>query len=148
MRGSLATSRRLFYPRTQVTHTVNILLRIAAFYSLAWALVLAVPAWLPFDVQKPSVEMRSMANGLVIANLALAYLFNRAAADPPAHRGALYVALLVFGLRGAVGTYEVLYLLDGTAAVMRLTDMVLSLALFIGLLNALPGTLQGGQPDG
>jgi hypothetical protein len=126
---------------------VNILLRIAAFYSLVWAFVLAFPGRLPFAVDMPGAEMRSLATGLAIANLGLAYLCNRAAADPPAHRGVLYAALLVFGLRGALGTYEVLYMLDGTAAMMRLTDMVLSLALFVGLLNALPGTLQGGQPD-
>lgn len=124
---------------------VKILLRIAAFYSLAWAVYLAFPAWMPFDVGAPTAEMRSMANGLAIANLALAYLFNRASADPGAHRGILYAALLIFGLRGLVGTYEVLYMLDGTAAVMRLTDFVLSLALFIGMLNALPSTLQGGE---
>jgi hypothetical protein len=122
---------------------VKILLRIAAVYSLAWAVVLAVPVWMPFKVGAPTPDMRSLANGLVIANLALAYLFNRAAGDPRTHRGILYAALLIFGLRGIVGTYEVLYMLDGTAAVLRLTDFVLSLALFIGMLNALPGTLQG-----
>jgi heme A synthase len=102
-----------------------------------------VPALLPGVVDAPGPEMRSMANGLVIANLALAYLFNRAAADPQAQRGILFGALLLFGLRGALGTYEVLYLLDGPAAMPRLVDMVLSLALFVGMLNALPGTLQG-----
>jgi hypothetical protein len=127
---------------SQVSSTVNILLRVAAFYSLAWSVLLAFPSWLPFDLSMPNVEMRSMASGLAVANLGFAYLFNRAAADPPQHRGILYTALLVFGLRGVLGTYEVLYLLDGTAAVLRLTDMVLSLALFVGLLNALPGTLQ------
>jgi hypothetical protein len=123
---------------------VGILLRIAAAYSLTWALALAHPAWLPFDLEPPGPQMRSMANGLAIANLAMAYLFHRAAADPQGQRSILYGALLIFGLRGVMGTYEVLYLLDGPAAVLRLIDMVLSLALFIGLLNALPGTL---QPD-
>jgi heme A synthase len=53
----------------------------------------------------------------------------------------LYVALLVFGLRGAIGTYQVLYRLDGTAAVLQLIDMVLSVAAFVGMLNFLPGVL-------
>ena len=83
-----------------------------------------------------------MANGLAVANLAFAYLLNRAARDPARHRGILYAALILFGLRGLLGTYEVLYTLDGTAAMVRLVDMVLSLALFVGMLNALPGTLQ------
>ncbi len=122
---------------------MTILLRIAAVYSLAWAIGLAVPAMLPFDVGAATPELRSMANGLAIANLALAYLCNRAAGDPLGHRAIVYGALLVFGLRGLVGTYEVLYLLNGPAAVPRLVDMVLSLALFVAMLNALPGTLQG-----
>ena len=120
---------------------MQILLRIAAAYSLAWSIGLAVPAWWPADFGVPTPEMRSMAIGLAIANLALAYLFNRAASDPTRQRGTLYAALLVFGLRGLLGTYEVLYTLDGPAAVVRLADMVLSLALFVGMLNALPGTL-------
>lgn len=122
---------------------MTILLRIAAVYSLAWAIGLAVPACLPFDIGAPTPELRSMANGLVIANLAFAYLFNRAAADPLGQRGIVYGALLVFGLRGLVGTWEVLYLLNGPAAVPRLIDFVLSLALFVAMLNALPGTVQG-----
>lgn len=132
---------RLFYPRV----SVPILLRIAAFYSLIWAVYLAAPGWVPLDVGSLTPETRSMASGLAIANLAMAYLFNRAASAPREHRGILYAALLIFGLRGVVGTYEVLYMLDGTPAMMRLTDFVLSLALFIGMLNALPGTLQGGE---
>jgi heme A synthase len=121
---------------------VEILLRIAAVYSLAWAVGLAFPSWIPVDLGRLGPEMRSLANGLASANLVLAYLFNRAAADPPGHRGILYTALALFGLRAVLGTYEVLYLLDGPAAVVRLTDMVLSLALFVGLLNSLPATLQ------
>jgi heme A synthase len=124
---------------------VDILLRIAAAYSLAWAIGLAFPSWLAVDPGAVNPAMRSMANGLASANLALAYLFNRAAADPPGHRGILYAALILFGLRSVLGTYEVLYMLDGPASVVRLTDMVLSLALFVGMLNSLPGTLQRGR---
>jgi heme A synthase len=124
---------------------VEILLRIASAYSLAWAIGLAFPGWLPADPGAVSPALRSMANGLASANLALAYLFNRAAGDPPGHRGILYAALVLFGLRAVLGTYEVLYLLDGPPAVVRLADMVLSLALFVGLLNSLPGALQRGR---
>jgi hypothetical protein len=125
---------------------VKILLRIAAIYSLAWAIALAFPAVLPFALPVPTPELRALANGLAIANLAFAFVFNRAAADPPAHRGIIYSALILFGLRGVVGTYEVLYLLEGPGAVPQLIDMVLSVALFAALLNTLPGTLQSGRP--
>jgi hypothetical protein len=120
------------------------LLRIAAVYSLAWAIGLVHPAWLPFAVGAPSPEIRSLAHGLAIANLALAYLCYRAAGDPGGERGIVYGAMLIFALRGLVGTYEVLYLLDGPPAVPRLIDMVISLALFVGMLNALPAPPRGG----
>lgn len=120
------------------------LLRIAAVYSLAWAIGLAHPAWLPFAVGAPTPEMRSLAHGLAIANLVLAYLCHRAAGDPAGERGIIYGTMLLFGLRGLVGTYEVLYLLDGLPAVPRLIDMVFSLALFVGMLNALPAPPRGG----
>ena len=120
---------------------MNNLLRVAAVYSLAWAVVLAFPGWLPFDLGTASPEMRSMAVGLAIANLA-AFLFIRAAAAPTAHRAIR--RLLLFAYATWPGR-TVLYVLEGTPAVMRLIDFVLSLALFTGMLNMLPGTLQGEE---
>jgi len=122
---------------------VNILLRVAAVYSLAWAVALAFPRSLSFGAGPPTPDISSLEHGLAIANLGLAYLFYRASAQPAAHRAVLYAALIIFGLRGTVGTYEVLYVLDGTPAMIRLIDFVLSLALFVGILNSLPKTLQG-----
>jgi hypothetical protein len=124
---------------------MSMLLRVAAVYSLAWALLLTHPAWVPFAAGVPTPEMRSMAHGLAIANLAFAYLCNRAANDPAAERGIVYAAMLLFGLRGIVGTYEVLYVLDMPAIVPRLFDMVFSLALFVGMLNVLPGPNRGSR---
>jgi len=118
---------------------VPTLLRVAAFYSLAWAIALAVPGLLPADPAGPAARALELA--LMGANLAFALLFWSAAAVPSAARPTLYSALLVFGLRAAIGTYDVLYVLDGPAAVIRLVDMVLSLALFVGILNSLPGAL-------
>ena len=124
------------------------LLRTAAVYSLAWALALAFPEpILTGGGAALSPELRSCIVGLAIANLTFAYLFYRASIDPHIQRGIVYAGLLLFGLRGAIGTYEVLYLLDGPAAMPRLVDMVLSLALFVGMLNSLPGTVQGDDPD-
>jgi hypothetical protein len=122
---------------------VTILLRIAAAYSAAWAVALAFPGLLPGVGGALDPVMRSFASGLACANLALAYLFYRASGDPAGHRGVLYAGLLVFGLRGVIGTYEVLYVLDGGVALIRLTDFVLSLALFVGMLNSLPNALLG-----
>ena len=121
---------------------MEILLRIAAGCSAAWAIGLAFPGLLPGHFGPFVPDMRSMASGLASANIALAFMFYRASSNPPAHRPVLYAALMLFGLRGLLGTYEVLYVLEGPPAVLRLADMVLSLALFVGLLNSLPATLQ------
>ncbi|MDX2166409.1 MAG: hypothetical protein SF182_05075 [Deltaproteobacteria bacterium] len=123
---------------------MSTLLRIAAFYSLAWAILLACPGMLPpaLDPAGRSLELAVMG-----ANLAFALLFWTAARAPERARPTLYAALLVFGLRAALGTYEVLYTLEGPAAVWRLTDMVLSLALFVGVLNSLPGVLGADGSD-
>jgi hypothetical protein len=119
---------------------VSLLLRIAAIYSLAWAIGLAAPQWLP---GAHAADAAALAAGyaLGIANLGYAVLFWTASRAPAAHRPILYVSLLVFALRGAIGTYQVLYRLDGTAAVLQLIDMVLSVAAFVGMLNFLPGVL-------
>jgi hypothetical protein len=123
---------------------VSTLLRIAALYSLAWAVALAVPGLLP---AAPDAAVGSLELAVMVANLAFALLFWSAAPNPAGSRPILYAALLIFGLRAAIGTWEVLYVLEGSAAVIRLVDMVLSLALFVGLLNALPGVLGAGGDD-
>jgi len=126
---------------------VSIILRIASAYSLLWAIVLAWPGILPVAVVPFSPEMGSMARGLAMANLAFAILLWRAARDPRGERWIVYAALVLFGLRAAIGTYEVLYLLEGDAAMLRLIDMVISLAGFTGMLNSLPGVLQPDAAD-
>lgn len=123
---------------------MSILLRIAAAYSLAWAIGLACPAMLPGGAAAdPAV--RAVGYALAVANLAYAVLFWTAASAPRSYRLILYVALLVFGLRAAIGTYQVLYSLEGSAAVLQLIDMVLSVAAFVGMLNLLPGELGVGR---
>lgn len=124
---------------------MSVLLRIAAIYSLAWAIGLFCPDVLPGGSAADPAQ-RAAGYALAIANLAYAVLFWSAARAPQAHRLIIYVALLVFGLRGAIGTYQVLYALDGGPAVLQLIDMVLSVAAFVGMLNLLPGVLGAGRP--
>jgi len=120
---------------------VPTLLRIAAIYSLACAIGLAGHRFEPAVGPAPGPEARSLALALAIANLAYALLLWPAARRPAEHRAVLYVALTVFGLRAVLGTWEVLYTLEGAPAVVRLFDMVASLALFVGILNGLPSVL-------
>ena len=120
---------------------MSILLRIAAIYSLAWSVGLVWSDLWPAISPAAGPEAHSLALALAVANLAYALLFWAAAGNPGGYRLVLYVALLVFGLRAVIGTWEVLYTLEGGPAVARLFDMVASLALFVGILNALPGAL-------
>ncbi len=123
---------------------MSLLLRVAAVYSLGWAIALFWPGLLPGAATAPAA-VRSLAHALAIANLAFAVLCWAAARAPAASGTILAAMLLVFGLRAALGTYEVLYTLDGAAAVLRLIDMVLTLAAFVGVLNLLPGIVPGSR---
>jgi len=114
------------------------MLRLAALLSAFWAVALVWPALPVLQTGTP----RAVAHMAAIGHLGLVLLFLRAAVDPQHERSAIYVALLVFGLRAAVGTYQVLYGLDGAAAVASLIDMALSLALFVGITNNLAETLR------
>ena len=120
---------------------MSLLLRVAAAFSALWAF--AWPLFVAgdrFNVGEPHANSVtfSLAGGLAIAHLGFAYLFWRASLDPAGHRGSIVTALLVLGLRAAKGIYEVLYVLDGDAAVVGLIEMMVSLALFVGIVNALP----------
>jgi hypothetical protein len=87
----------------------------------------------------------SVANGLAIAHVGWAFLLWRAAPEPARERSILYGALIIFALRAINGTYLVLYVLEGPAAMTNLIDMVTSLALFVGMINVLPQTLRGAE---
>jgi hypothetical protein len=115
------------------------LLRIAALLCLGWAVLLP-----SLSRSRPEVTATgiALADALAVANLAFAYVFWRAAGRGESDRTAVYAALLLFGLRAVNGTYQVLYVLEGPAAVVSLFDMVSSLALFVGVLNTLPGYLR------
>jgi heme A synthase len=113
------------------------LLRIAALLCLAWAVLLPLMSRSQPDVAVTGV---ALADALAAANLVFAYVFWRAASRD--ERTAVYAALLLFGLRAVSGTYQVLYQLEGRAAVVSLLDMVTSLALFVGMLNTLPNYLR------
>jgi heme A synthase len=124
---------------------VKTLLRVAAALSLAWAIVLFLDP--PELAGQSFAAARSLSRGLAIADFGFAYLFWRAARDPLRERTTIYAALLVLALRGANGTYEVLYLLEGLPALASLFDMVTSIALFVGILNTLPGTLHRAEAE-
>jgi heme A synthase len=125
---------------------VSVFLRITAIIFFGWSIFLGfVPFGAAASLGQPVA--RALANSLAVANFGFAYLFWRAAANPRAERSAIYTALIVLGLRAALGTYEVLYVLDGTAALVGLVDMVICLALFVGVINTLPATLRSDSVE-
>lgn len=119
-----------------------VFLRIAAVLALLRALAFCCAKTAVLGPLAAHPVLVALADGLALSNLGFAYLFWRASTNPGGERTGIYTALLVIGLRGVTGTYEVLYLLDGSAAVVSLIDMVACVALFVGILNSLPATLR------
>jgi len=116
---------------------MSLLLRLAAGVSLFWA-VLAF--WLrryvvAADQLTPVVQ--ALANALGITNLVLAVLFWYAAGDPGGRRGIVYGAIALWALRTADALYGLLVLLPAEQAVFSLADLIVSLALLVGLIEAL-----------
>jgi hypothetical protein len=120
---------------------VSILLRIAAAVSLAWAVLLLGAKNAVFFAAQLTPLVRAFANGLGIAHLVLAYIFWHAARAPAANRGAIYGAIMLMVLKTANDLYEMLVLLSGRQALISLADLVFSVALLVGILEALPRML-------
>jgi hypothetical protein len=76
------------------------------------------------------------------ASLGLGLLFGIACTNPLRHLGAISAGLALLAVRVVAALIEVLGLLPGTVALFSLADLVVSVALFVGILEALP-TLRG-----
>ncbi len=123
---------------------MSVLLRIAAGVSLLWAVTLLGLKDHLIAAEQLSPIVRALANGLGIANLVLACLFWYAARAPAAYRGVVYGAIMLLVLRTANDLYELLVLLPGDRALVSLADLVVSVALLVGILEALPRMLATG----
>jgi hypothetical protein len=124
---------------------VALLLRIAAVISLLWALLL-VPGQPIYLVGERATPLHhALANGLGLASVVFAFMFWRAAADPPHERTAIYCAILLLAGKVANDLYELLALLQGPEAFPSMLDLIASLALLVGIVQALPATLAAGR---
>jgi hypothetical protein len=120
---------------------VSLLLRIAAVFSLAWAVALfAFQRELSGAAALPPLG-RAFANGLGIAHFVYAYVFWYAASAPAANRGVIYAAIMLMSLRTANDLYQLLVLLPPEQALISLFDLVVSVALLVGILESLPRVL-------
>jgi hypothetical protein len=126
---------------------VSVLLRIAAAFSLAWAVALLAFKTELFDAATLPSLGRAFANGLGIAHVVYAYVFWYAASAPAANRGVIYGTIMLMALRTANDLYQLLVLLPPEQALISLFDLVVSVALLVGILESLPRVLgrQGGD---
>lgn len=116
-----------------------LLLRLTALVSVVWAAGLIW--WADTAAGGLRGAEQSVANGLALTHLVLAFVFWRAARDPMRERTGVYAAIAFLGLRLAKATWEVLWVLEGPAAVVALLELIASTALFVGVINALPSGL-------
>ncbi len=126
---------------------MGVLLRIAALVSFAWAVVLLAFKKGLFGAAALTPLGQAFANGLGIAQLVFAYLFLYAAAAPARQRGAIYAAIMLMALRTANDLYQLLVLLPPDQALLSLADLVVSVALLVGILEALPRLLAPTSED-
>jgi hypothetical protein len=117
---------------------VSLLLRLTALLVLAWAVILLALKGHVVAQEELSPQVRAFANGLAVANAALACMFWYGARDPAANRGAVYGAVIFLALRLADDLYELLVLLPARGAAISLADLVVTLTLLVGILEALP----------
>jgi hypothetical protein len=120
---------------------VRVLLRVTAVLSLVWAVLLLGLKDHALGADQLSPQGYALANGLGIADLVLAYVFWHAAHNPAASRGAVYGAIMLMALKMANDLYELLVLLPPERTLLSLADLVLSIALLVGILEALPRML-------
>jgi hypothetical protein len=123
---------------------VSLLLRLTALLMLAWAIVLLALQGYIIAAEQLSPQVRALANGLTVANLALAYVFWHGAHDPVANRAAVYGAMILLALKLVNDLYELLVLLPPRWAAISLADLVISLAFLVGILEALPRVVKAG----
>jgi hypothetical protein len=120
---------------------VSLLLRLTALLSASWTVLLLGRKELVIGAALLSPMVCALANALGIANLVLAAVFWGAARDPAANRRTVYAAIAWLALKVASDLYDLLVLLPPSQAVVSLVDLVVSLALLVGMLEALPKIL-------
>ncbi|MCK6555497.1 hypothetical protein L6Q96_13105 [Candidatus Binatia bacterium] len=117
------------------------LLLLAGAVSLAWAVVLLAFRTVYVGTVAVLPVTESLARNLAIGQLVLGALFLFAARDPARNRGAIYAAILLSALKTINDGYDVVVLLPPDQALFSLADLVLSVGLAVGLLEALPRTI-------
>ena len=119
---------------------MTILLRLSAAVSLLWAALLLLVKDQTLAADQAAAVTQGLANALGIAYVSLAFCFWYSARDPRTHRAGIYTAIILMALKMANAIYEILVLMPPDHALFSLADLVLSVGLLVGLLEALPRT--------
>lgn len=125
---------------------MSTLLRLSALSCLLWALVLLGLKDLLIAPEQLTAVARGLANGLGITQLVLIYFFWRAAAAPAENRVTIQAAIFLMAAKTANDLYEIIILLPPQEALGSVIDLMISVALLVGLLEALPRTFGTSGP--
>jgi hypothetical protein len=126
---------------------VSAVLRVVAAFCCAWALVLLGLRGRLLVSEHLSGVPHALVNGLGILYLVLTYVFWYAARDPAGNRGIIHAAIMLVALKTATDLYDLLVLLPAQVAVISLGDLVVSVGLLVGILQALPKTLAAARSN-
>jgi hypothetical protein len=121
---------------------MSTLLRLAALSCFLWAVCLLVLKEQLVTAAELTPVARALANGLGLTQFILIYLFWNAAKAPAENRPIIYAAIALMALKAANDLYEILILLPPQEALASVLDLMVSVALLVGLLEALPRTLR------
>lgn len=120
-----------------MTTVLRVLAVACVFWSVAY---LGAPDFF-LPGSRDQAALRFAIHALVAGEAVLAFLFLRASTHPQQHLPVLAGAGALLVARSANDLYGVLNL-PPSVALAALVDLVVSVALFVALLRALPGTLE------
>lgn len=118
------------------------LLRATAITMLLWAVGLFFGLGHAIPAEQLNPTTVALANGLAAASVSFAFAFWAASSETPPNRTVIFTAILILVLKTAADLYELLVLLKGGAAMVSLADLVLSVGLCVGIIEALPSALR------
>ncbi len=116
---------------------MRVWLTISALLFLAWSVVLLLS---PHVVLSPAqaAEHETVVAVAAVANLLCAGLASWSATNPRLRRAGIYSTLLALLAKWIVDLYGVLEALPPQQAALTLADLILSVALLVGILESLP----------
>lgn len=121
---------------------MSTLLRLSALSCLLWAVCLLGFKDAAIAPDQLTPVARGLANGLGITQIVLIYFFWTAAAAPAENRVTIQAAIFLMAAKTANDLYEIIILLPPQEALGSVIDLMMSVALLVGLLEALPRTFK------